>query len=136
MGGARGDQWDVRSWGQRATARVRTATNRAGAWLSSDCTGSKYVVWGAALALVTVPVVAAYYANKPYPERDPDTPASLYVAHRYYYLRLHTPFDPLLIAVVWGSTVLAVYRVVAHARAGAAGRHAAFVGARDEAPVA
>lgn len=66
-----------------AKERQRGAAKRVTAWLRSDWTGPKYVVWGAALALVTLLVVAAYYANKPYPERDPDTPAYLYIAHRY-----------------------------------------------------
>lgn len=56
---------------------------RAATWLRADWSGPKYVAWGAALALVTVLVAAAYYANKPYPEPDPDTRAYLYVAHRY-----------------------------------------------------
>lgn len=76
-------QWGVRSVVGSAHARVRRAAHHAYAWLRSNWAGPRYAAWAGMLALVTLLVVAAYYANKPYPERDPDTPAYLYVANRY-----------------------------------------------------
>lgn len=67
---------------QVRNAGLRT-WERTWAWLRGDWSGPKYTAWGVALALVISLVVVAYYANKPYPERDPDTAAYLYVAHRY-----------------------------------------------------
>ena len=76
-------RWDVRSVAGSARVRLRRAANRASAAVRADWAGPRYVAWGAGCALLTLMVVAAYYANKPYPERDPDTPAYLYVANRY-----------------------------------------------------
>ena len=63
-----------RAWGQ-PLARVL-------AWLRADWCGPQVAPWGAALALLTITVVAFYYAQTPAVIRDPDTPAYLAAAHR------------------------------------------------------
>ncbi|HLZ22772.1 MAG TPA: hypothetical protein VKQ30_11675 [Ktedonobacterales bacterium] len=50
-------------------------------WLVADWRSAKLVPFGAALAILTVLVTAAYYANRPHIELDPDTGAYLMDAH-------------------------------------------------------
>jgi len=63
-----------RAWGQ--------SWERARTWLRADWHGARVAPWGVALALLTVTVVALYYAQTPAVIRDPDTPAYLAAAHR------------------------------------------------------